>query len=254
MPRIWSFPMNLFERLHFLHRAWRYRLRGEKFGVSFLRSRDLKNKTAVDIGANRGIYSYWMHQQVGPQGHVIAFEPQPELQSCLRDLRSCFGLKQLEIAECGLSSQSGELTLRRPHGHWGGASFEKFKSGRNDLDLIPVPITTLDHYLANHAARPISFVKCDVEGHELEVFRGGREILSEDRPDLLFECGNASDPDCPVFLYLKSLGYEGFCFAPQGFAPISEFGSLRPKLHKGALRDFVFLPKERAHGLLRRCA
>ena len=71
--------MNWFARLHFLHRAWRYRLRSEKFGVSFLLSRDLTGKTAVDIGANWGIYSYWMHGLVGAEGHVIAFEPQPEL-------------------------------------------------------------------------------------------------------------------------------------------------------------------------------
>ena len=68
--------MNIVEKAHFLHRAWRYRLRGDKFGVSFLRTRNLAGKTAVDIGAHRGVYSYWMHKQVGTRGSVIAFEPQ----------------------------------------------------------------------------------------------------------------------------------------------------------------------------------
>lgn len=51
-----------FVRLHFLRRAWRYRLRSEKAAVAFLMSRQLAGKTVVDIGANIGIYSYWMHK------------------------------------------------------------------------------------------------------------------------------------------------------------------------------------------------
>jgi FkbM family methyltransferase len=246
--------MNFYERIHFLVRAWRYRLRGEKFGISYLLARDLAGKTAVDIGANRGIYSYWMHRQVGATGRVVAFEPQPELSIYLQELRSAYRLDRLEIAECGLSSQCGELTLRRPKTHWGGASFDRYENGRPDLDLIPAQVTTLDRYFADHPSRPIGFIKCDVEGHELQVFRGGREILRNDRPDLLFECNDAMNPACPVFTWLKSLGYEGYCFAPHGFAPVSEYPAIYSQLHKRALRDFVFVPRERAQGIFRMCA
>lgn len=246
--------MNLYDRLHFLVRAWRYRLRGEKFGIAYLRSRDLKNKTAVDIGANRGIYSYWMHRQVGSEGRVVAFEPQPELASYLTDLRQSFGLKQLEIVESGLSSQAGELTLRRPKGHWGGASFDRFQDRIDGIDMIKTPVTTLDSYFASNPSQPVSFIKCDVEGHEYEVFRGAGRILSEDRPELLFECAHKNTPDVPVFTYLLSLGYEGYCFYRDGFAPVSEYRSLFNQLDKRALRDFVFVPREKSQGLLRRCA
>lgn len=246
--------MNLYDRLHFLVRAWRYRLRGEKFGIAYLRSQELKNKTVVDIGANRGIYSYWMHCQVGPAGRVVAFEPQPELASYLKDLRSCFGLQQLEIAECGLSSQAGELTLRRPKGHWGGASFDRFQDRTADVDIIKTPVTTLDSYFAKHSAGPVSFIKCDVEGHEYEVFRGAANILNQDRPELLFECSHKNTPDVPVFTYLKSLGYAGYCFYRDGFAPVSEYRALFNQLDKRARRDFVFIPREKASGLLRRSA
>lgn len=246
--------MNLYDRLHFLVRAWRYRLRGEKFGISYLRSRDLQNKTVVDIGANRGIYSYWMHRQIGPKGRVIAFEPQPELASYLTDLRRSFGLKQLEIVESGLSSQAGELTLRRPQGHWGGASFDRFQDRVVGIDMIKTPVTTLDSYFANNPSQPVSFIKCDVEGHEYEVFRGAQRILRDDRPDLLFECASKHTPDVPVFTYLMSLGYEGYCFYRDGFAPVSEYRSLFMQLDKRALRDFVFVPQEKSQGLLRRCA
>ena len=230
----------------FLHRAWRFRLRSEKFGVAFLLSRDLKGRTAVDIGANWGVYSYWMHRCVGPEGHVIAFEPQPELSAHLRDLRECLRLRRLEIAEMGLSSQVGELTLRRPKKHWGGASFEVLSDDSRDVDLITAKVTTLNSYFQNHPARPISFIKCDVERHEYHVFRGGDRILLDDRPDLLFECQTPGDPECKVFSYMASLDYEGFCFFGDGFAPVRDYASLRPRMHKKALVDFVFVPKERS--------
>jgi FkbM family methyltransferase len=233
-------------RLHFLHRAWRYRLRTEKFAMSFLLARDLRGKTALDIGANQGIYSYWMSRCVGPEGRVIAFEPQPELAAHLRDLRDSFRLRNLEIAEAGLSSRDAELTLRRPKAQWGGASLESYADDARAFDFIPVKVTTIDGYFANHPARPIAFIKCDAENHEHHVFRGGHRILTEDRPDLLFECHGASDPRCEAFAELRTLGYEGYCFFGGGLAPVADYASLRPRMHPKALVDFVFLPAERA--------
>lgn len=243
--------MNWVARARFLHRAWRYRLRSEKFGIAFLLSRDLRGRTAVDIGANRGIYSYWMSGCVGKAGRVVAFEPQPELAAVLRDLRVAFGLHQIEIAETGLSCEDAALILRRPKTHWGNASFEYHADDADAVDLIPVDVTTLDGYFANHPGRPIAFIKCDVEGHEYPVFRGGQKILTEDRPDLLFECVRAGDSECDVFTYLQSLDYDGYCFFGGGLAAIADYRSLRPKMHRKALVDFVFVPKERAHGRTR---
>lgn len=48
--------MNLLKRAHFLHRAWRYRMRSEKFGVAFLRSRELGLKQA---NAKRPFLPLW---------------------------------------------------------------------------------------------------------------------------------------------------------------------------------------------------
>ena len=89
--------MRLFERLHMLHRAWRYRLRSERNEIAFLLSQDLRGATVLDIGAHRGSYTYWMHRKVGPQGSVIAFEPQPELVEFLSDLKSSFRMDRLTI-------------------------------------------------------------------------------------------------------------------------------------------------------------
>lgn len=242
--------MNLVKRAHFLHRAWRYRLRSEKFGVAFLRSRNLRGRTAVDIGANQGIFSYWMSHCVGPEGRVVAFEPQPELAMHLHELRRDFALRRLQIVEAGLSSEAGERTLHRPKQHWAGAGFRMGVEDDGACDLIRVPVMRLDDHFAEHADRPIAFIKCDVEGHELDVFTGGQRVLAEDRPDLLFECHHGDEPHVPVFSYLQGLGYVGFCFFRNGFAPVADFPALRHRMHKRARQDFVFVPHERAGELM----
>jgi FkbM family methyltransferase len=242
--------MNVFERTHFLHRAWRYRLHSDKFGVSFLLSRELTGATTVDVGANRGIYSYWMHKKVGQEGTVVAFEPQPELNLQLNRLKSAFNLKRLEIAGLGLSSAEQERQLMRPRNHWGGASLEVAPNAESDV--MNVQLTTLDVYFRDHSGRPVSFIKCDVEGHEFDVFQGGRQILQEDRPDLLIECHTPENPHCKVFSYLSELGYAGFCFLTRGYAPISKYNELRESLHRKALLNFAFVPEERSHALTNR--
>ena len=68
---------------------------------------------------------------------------------------------------------------------------------------------------AHPDARPAGFIKCDVEGHELDVLVGAERVLREDRPVLLVE----SVDDRPtagqtgrVFDHLRGLGYDGWFF------------------------------------------
>jgi hypothetical protein len=51
----------------------------------------------------------------------------------------------------------------------------------------------------------VVFIKCDVEGHEHNVFRGGRRLLERDRPCLLFECHRDEAEKQALFSFLTSL-------------------------------------------------
>lgn len=234
--------MRLFDRLHALHRFWRYRLRTERAELAFMLGRDLRGGTVVDAGANRGSYSYWMHKAVGAQGNVVAFEPQPELTTYLQDLRASFGLSRLTIVPAGLSSHPEQTQLVRPRNHWGAASLH---IAATDLtDIVPVTLTTLDDYFANSDLRPIRFMKCDVQGHELEVFLGGERILREDRPELLFEAYDYLIDDGRLVSFLEGLGYDGFFLFEGKLTPMSRLAELRPKLPRRAkFFNYIFLPQ-----------
>ncbi len=248
--------MRLFDYLHALHRFWRYRLRTEREELAFMLSRDLKGGTVVDAGANRGSYSYWMHKAVGPQGNVVAFEPQPELTTYLQSLRSSFGLNRLTIVPAGLSSHPEQTQLVRPRNHWGGASLHIAQT--ESTDLVPITLTTLDDYFANSDLRPIRFLKADVQGHELELFLGGERILREDRPELLFEAYDYLIDEGLLVNFLEALGYDGFFYFEGQLTPINRLPELRPHLPRKARQvnyhNYYFLPLRTPQQQLSRAA
>jgi len=222
--------LGIYESLHMLHRAWRYRNRTERDEVRFMLAQDLKDKLVLDIGANAGIYSYWMSKAVGRGGRVIAFEPQPEMIGALKKLRHSFRFPQLEIAETGLSDEPGEAVLQRQMSHLGGASIAREIPGADDS--FTIPLTTLDDYIEKHADRPVSFIKCDVEGHEPAVFAGGWEMLRRDMPTLLFELHENQVRDSDLFEKLQSIGYGVYYLHDGDKHPIEELAAKRSQIDK----------------------
>ena len=194
------------------HRFWRYRFKSEAPSIRFLRNAPLSGCTLIDVGANKGIYSYYMSRQAGPAGAVLAFEAQPELIPHLEALKASFHLDNLTVVPHGLSSRPGTLTLRRAKAGSGMAGFPH--RGDAALEALPVPVTTLDDYLTDTEAQlpAVRFVKCDVEGHELDVFKGGQKLLETQGPALMFECHDRAAREGRLFAWLVSLGYDGWFF------------------------------------------
>lgn len=192
------------------YRCWRYRFKSEVPSISFVRNASLKGKTLLDVGANRGIYSIYMSRAAGASGRVIAFEPQPELDSHLETVRRRFGLSNLEIQNVGLSSSPGSLNMRRPKAGAGAASFHIDPGAA--WEEFSVPVTTLDDFVVQSRLERIHLIKCDVESHEFAVFRGGEAALRRFRPALIFECNHQIASKGEMFQFLFDLGYDGHFF------------------------------------------
>lgn len=67
--------------------------------------------TALDIGANVGIYSLVMGRLVGPTGAVHAFEPASSPRSLLLEARAANGLRNLVVHPVALSDAAGRGQL-----------------------------------------------------------------------------------------------------------------------------------------------
>lgn len=200
--------MRLVERLHAMHRFWRYRLKQDRLELALVRKQVAPGQTVLDVGANKGAYTYWLSKAVGPTGSVYAFEPQPELARYIQDSARAFRLANVTVVNKALSFVSGEVELYRPDCHpLGGASLEEFPDYPGTY--MPVTRQRLDDFVAQtpDLPRPISFIKCDVQDHELRVLQGGERVLQQDHPTLMLECmPNRWDE---LSRYLDSIGYVG---------------------------------------------
>ncbi len=94
------------DAVRMLYRAWRYRWKLDREEIRFVRGHLAPGDTAVDIGAHKGAYAYWMHRAVTPGGREVCFEPQPELAQYLGRMKTALRLDRLEVKNLALSSRA----------------------------------------------------------------------------------------------------------------------------------------------------
>lgn len=226
-----------FEDAHFLVRCLRYRWHTERLPLKTLMLLDLAGATVIDIGANKGIYSFWLSRAVGPSGEVLAFEPQPEMIGYIKRRQQCFGLANVETIETALSDCRGTAQLTRQRVGDGSASLcpERNRSGN---ELVKVSVAVLDDFdLSN-----LRFIKCDVEGRELGVFSGARRLIEKFRPVVQFE-SVAADAGA-LFAFFEGLGYLGTMYLDNDYRPYATGWQLpHRKFGLGGHRDFLFFPE-----------
>jgi FkbM family methyltransferase len=242
--------MNLLERIQTYHRMLRYRYHDEKAELRFLLGRQYRGGSLLDVGAHRGEYSYWMHRQFREDMRIVTFEPQPELAMFLTDFKQSFGLDRMMIVPFGLSSRGGKLRMHRPRSKWAAATVDEFWNDDAETEVFDVPVTTIDEYLTEHPKlRPVRFIKCDVESHEMEVLVGAERILREDRPELLVEWTSPRRTlRDRLFGYVHQLGYTIFQFECGRLRPCTTAERHRPPSWELG-PNYVLLPREAARGL-----
>ena len=208
----------------FYIRALKARFRDHRSEFDAIRRHIRAGDIVCDVGANKGSFTYWLSRWCGEEGRLIAFEPQQGLAQRLAAVCAGIGLRNVRVEAKAVHSSSGYGELYIPRGHQPGASLNRSPCSSGEFDAVPVPMIALDEYFKENER--ISLLKVDVEGAELEVFRGARRILERCSPALIFECEarhltGKSVGD--VFAYLESLGYRGHFFCDGGARPLSMF-------------------------------
>jgi FkbM family methyltransferase len=226
------------EGAHFLVRCLRYRYRTEKLQIATMMRLNLRGATVLDIGANKGIYCFWLARAVGISGRVIAFEPQPEMAASIKRRKLQFKLNNLSILGVGLSDCEGHAMLGRQKIGDGSASFQNSRH-RNGGEILTVPtikLDTIERDLSN-----LKFIKCDVEGHELNVFLDAEQTIRRYRPIIQFEA--IPDDARDVFDFFLSLGYSGVMMLGGRFLNYTS-REAHYKFDAARHRDFLFFPPE----------
>lgn len=197
-------------RIRFIWRALKARYRDQKAEIAAIRETIRPDSIAVDVGANKGSYVYWLARWT-PAGRTVAFEPQDELAEYLRAAAETLHLNNVVVEAKGVADKPGRLELFSPGRKVSpGASFSHRVADRGDFAQTTKDVVSLDTYF--DAGAPVSVIKVDVEGFELQVFKGAQRILGESSPLLVFECENrhleeGTVDDVLQFLYDR--GYDG---------------------------------------------
>jgi FkbM family methyltransferase len=180
---------------------------------------------------------------VGPSGHVIAFEPQPEMRVGIEQQKRRFNWSNLQVLNVALSDTVGTMSLSRQKIGDGSATLEITRRGNDDATL-DVQVTKLDA-VSDGRFMKLKFIKCDVEGHELEVFLGGNQTIRLHRPVVQFESSVADEKTFSIFRFFQEIGYSGVLLLGNQYLHYSDFNKIpHYKFGMGGHRDFLFFPPE----------
>lgn len=168
--------------------------------------------TYVDVGANEGHLCVVAAKQVGPEGRVLAIEPQTRLQGILRrnlELNGC----QAEILPVAVSDHDGESDLHLSP-DTNNASSGLAAQTQYAVPTERVRITTLTRLLHEQQINRPAFLKMDIEGFEHEAILGSADLFHRHQvPLLMLELHTGAitqrglDPDA-VPRFLNACGYR----------------------------------------------
>ncbi len=194
---------------------------------------------AIDVGANRGVYTIPMAARAK---HVWAYEPNPWIAGYLAG-----GVPpNVTVKNLAVSSEPGTITLRVPlrpdgqlsHNQGSVEAVERF----NDTKTVSADIKCVK--LDDEEFGPIGFIKIDVEDHELPVVRGARKLIERNRPNMLVEViGFAGNPRwLPLYDELRGMDYEAYVLLDGAMVPAA---IINEKTTGKVGLNVVFLPVNR---------
>lgn len=160
------------------------------------------DSTFVDIGANIGTYSLALANRFKT---VLAFELHPIVVKVLDLNKTINNFNNIRIQPYGLSNIDTEAMLYEPIKNAGGSSLEHQSSGLS----YAVQLRNASSAINQLKDSKVSFIKMDVEGHELKVMQGLKELLVQDRPVVAFEA-NDLERNEQLIEFMQSMGYRKF--------------------------------------------
>jgi len=192
------------DRILFIIKKWHYLRKLKKMreedeeDLEMLKNFLHEGDHVLDIGANIGIYTRFLSLFVGASGKVYSFEPVHETYHFLENNIKKLNLQNVTPLNIALSDYSGKVLMEVPRYDKAGDNYYEAKiisRPSENLKSFEVNCTTLDQLFKKYNFNP-SFIKCDVEGFEWNVFKCAENILKKTEPVLLIEINqDLNNPD-----------------------------------------------------------
>jgi FkbM family methyltransferase len=160
--------------------------------------------TFYDVGANAGLMSLAGAKAVGPRGLVVAFEPHPETVRQLRSQLDANGIANAEVVEAAASDREGRAEFQDE-----GSSDVLSLASVADRSFRTLSVRTTTLTKVALETRAPDLVKIDVEGADMLVLRGAREMLERHHPVVIMEL-HTQDIAPEYETFMNDLGYAHY--------------------------------------------
>ena len=196
----------------------------------------------IDAGANIGVHTLFLARKVGPNGRVLAFEPQRLMFQTLCGNLALNSITNTYCWNMALGAAPGETTApmldpTQPD-NFGGVSLE------GEIPGEPVSVTTIDAFELPRC----DFIKIDVEGMEEDVLRGAEHTIRKHKPILYLECDRV-EKESSLISCLDGMGYQMFWHLPPLFNPKNFNGNTENVFGDIVSRNMLCFDKAREHDL-----
>jgi FkbM family methyltransferase len=162
--------------------------------VRFLLRQDFAGKVVFDIGGMQGTLTMFFATRARS---VVVYEPNSSNRRRLEENVRLNELTNVVVRPVGVGATEGEVELVFDPRMTGGASGDdsiarQIRQTSRECRTERVDIVRLDDDIARCGLPTPQFVKIDVEGMELDVLRGMRELLRRDQPTIYLEMHGAT--------------------------------------------------------------
>ncbi len=153
------------------------------------------------LGTADGMPMQRFAQEVGPDGKVFAFDPDPtDFETWIASLQATPDLK-IELIQKAVSntSEASQLYILP----WGGSSLMWNVEGAT---ILPVQTVSIDDFVKERNLERVDLIKVDATGADLMVLQGAAQTLSQFKPVIAARICNTDKDLFELILYLNSLG------------------------------------------------
>jgi FkbM family methyltransferase len=178
----------------------------EKGILDYIRKHFNEEGVFVDVGANIGLMSLFVSRYF-PQASIHAFEAHPDTVAILKKnlLLNTFSGK-ISVYPYALGAVRSKVVISADtDANRGGASIVRQGTNAHEVDCFP-----LDEVLKETR---IDLLKIDVEGYELPVLEGAKQLIEAFQPTLILEISrdrDGADQTQSIWNFIRERSYRVF--------------------------------------------
>jgi FkbM family methyltransferase len=187
----------------------------EALEIELIKKEICLNDFVIDVGAHIGYHTLNMAKCVGENGKVFSFEPEPDNFCMLKKNVEVNHYSNVITENKAVGITNGKSILYTSQTHSGIHRMYPSKSCQKQIEINSVKLD--DYFKKNNLLDKIKLIKIDVEGAELNVLQGSKEILSKSKnlliflefiPNHIMDCGMIPKD---ILDFLQSYGFKIFC-------------------------------------------